>query len=176
MRIEQQISRREALRQGALLSGACVSSWLLGGTEVLTLGQSPERDSTILSAALYLEHEAIAAYQAGADSGLLPSGVLPVAVAFMDDHRYHRDGIIGALRTLGGTPAEERNSYRFGGLSHANDVVKLALRLEHGAATAYTTLASSVQNKTVLNFAAHVLADEVRHATVLRNVLGLRNY
>lgn len=176
MCVEQQITRREALRRGALLSGACVSSWFLGGAEVLTLGQSPERDLTILTAALYLEHEAIAAYQAGAASGLLPSGVLQVAVAFMGDHQYHRDGIMGAIGTLGGTPADAEKHYRFGRLRHANDVLKLALRLEHGAATAYTTLASSVRNKTVLNFAAHVLVDEVRHATVLRNVLGLRNY
>ena len=143
---------------------------------MLTVGQSPERDLTILSAALYLEHEAVAAYQAGASSGLLSSDVLQVAAAFMDDHQYHRDGIMSAIQTLGGTPADARESYRFGRLSHADGILRLALRLEQGAVAAYTTLASSIQNKTVLNFSAHVLADEVRHASVLRSVLGLRNY
>lgn len=171
-----EISRRQALKQGAVASGACLSYWLLGGGAVPVSGQSPERDLTILRAALYLEHEAIAAYKAGAGSGLLSADVLKVAGAFMDDHQYHRDGIAGVIKTLGETPAEAKQSYEFGRLRVANDILKLALRLEQGAATAYRTLASSVQNKTVLGFAAHVLVDEVRHSTVLRSVLALRNY
>ena len=172
---EPPMSRRQALKHGALVSGGYLSSYLLGGAAP-AFGQSPERDLTILNAALYLEHEAIAAYGAGAGSGLLSADVLKVAAAFMDDHQYHRDGIAGVIRTLGQTPAEAKPGYRFGRLRDASDILKLALRLEQGAATAYRTLASSVQNKTVLNFAAHVLADEVRHATVLRRVLDLRNY
>ncbi len=177
VREDREMSRREALKRGALLGGAGAAAWLLGGSDSLTFGQSTERDLLILgAAALYLEHEAIAAYQAGANSGLLPSEVLPVAVAFMKDHQYHRDGLMGAIQTLGGTPAEAKEHYRFGRLREANHVLELALRLEQGAATAYRTLASSIQNKTVHNFWAHVLADEVRHASVLRNALGLRNY
>ncbi len=170
------VSRREALKQGAVVSGACLSNWLFGGSVTVVAGQSPERDLTILTAALYLEHEAIAAYTAGAGSGLLPADVLAVASAFMDDHQYHRDGIAGVIRSLGQTPADTQPRYRFGRLQSADDILKLALRLEHGAATAYRTLASSVQNKAVLGFAANIMADEVRHATVLRSVLGLRNH
>ena len=173
--LQLKMSRRQALKHGALVSGACLSNYLLGGA-ALAFGQSPERDLTILNAALYLEHEAIAAYTAGAGSGLLSADVLKVAAAFMDDHRYHRDGMAGVIRTLGQTPAEAKQSYRFGRLRDANDILKLALRLEQGAAAAYRTLASSIQNKTVLNFAAHVLGDVVRHSTALRGVLGLRNY
>ena len=139
------VSRREALKQGAVVSGACLSNWLFGGSVTVVAGQSPERDLTILTAALYLEHEAIAAYTAGAGSGLLPADVLAVASAFMDDHQYHRDGIAGVIRSLGQTPADTQPRYRF-------------------------------QNKAVLGFAANIMADEVRHATVLRSVLGLRNH
>ncbi len=170
------MTRRQALKHGALVSGACLSHWVFGSGVAPVFGQSPERDLTILNAALYLEHEAIAAYEAGAGSGLLSADVLTVAAAFMDDHRYHRDGIAGVLESLGQTPAEAEPGYRFGRLRDANDILKLALRLEDGAAAAYRTLASSIQNKTVLNFAAHVLVDEVRHSTVLRGVLNLRNY
>ena len=173
---DTRVSRREALKHGALAGGACLSNCLFGSGVAVVFGQSPERDLTILSAALYLEHEAIAAYEAGAGSGLLSTDVLAVASAFMSDHQYHRDGIAGVIQTLGQTPAAAKQRYRFGRLRDANDILTLALRLESGAAAAYRTLASSVQNKDVLGFAAHVLVDEVRHATVLRGVLDLRNY
>ena len=172
---ERTMSRRQALKHGALVGGACLSTYLLGDA-ASALAQSPERDLTILNAALYLEHEAISAYGAGAGSGLLSADVLKVAGAFMSDHQYHRDGIAGVIKTLGQMPPEAKQAYRFGRLRDANDILELALRLEQGAATAYRTLASSVQNKTVLNFCANVVVDEVRHATVLRSVLKLRNY
>lgn len=171
---DSMISRRQALRRTTLLGGA----WFAGG--LATIGTpvhaSAARDITILHAALYLEQEAIAAYEAGATSGLLPADVLAVAAAFMDDHKYHRDGIAGVLTKLGETPDPPRTDYWFGRLHTANDILELAARLEQGAVSAYRTLASSVENKAVLGFAAHVLADEVRHATVLRNALKLKNY
>lgn len=170
------LTRRQALTRSLWLLGAAASATALGGSATRLLAAADERDVTILSAALYLEHEAIAAYTAGAGSGLLPPPVLKVAGAFMDDHKYHRDGIAGVLKTLGVTPAGPAAAYHFGTLKTADDILNLALRLEQGAATAYRTLASSVHNKTVLGFAAHVMVDEVRHATVLRDALKLRNY
>lgn len=169
------ISRRSLLTRGALASGGCLIAMLTGDVRRV-FAQSPTRDLLILEAALYLEHEAIAAYTAGAGSGLLPAPVLAVASAFMSDHQYHRDGIAGVLQQLGVEPPPPRAAYRFGPLHSATDILRLALRLEEGAATAYRTLASSVENKTVLGFAAHVMVDEVRHAAVLRNALNLRNY
>lgn len=173
---ESTVSRRVVLTRGVLVGGAYLAHWAFGRAVPVVSGQSLERDLTILTAALHLEHEAIAAYQAGAGSGLLSADVLTVASAFLDDHQYHRDGIAGVIRSLGQTPPEPRRRYRFGRLENADDILTLALRLEHGAATAYRTLASSVQNKDVLGFAAHVLTDEVRHATVLRGALGLSNH
>lgn len=169
------MSRRTLLTRAALAGGGCFAG-LLVGDGALAFAQSPQRDVLILNAALYLEHEAIAAYTAGAGSGLLPAPVLAVASAFMSDHQYHRDGIAGVVKQLGVEPPGPRPSYRFGALHSADDILRLALRLELGAATAYRTLASSVQSKAVLGFAAHVMVDEVRHTTVLRNALKLRNY
>ena len=168
------ISRRAALGRLALVSGGGLAGLALG--RGLAFGQSQEGDLAILTAALYLEHEAIAAYQAGAESGLLSPELMAVAVAFQSDHKYHRDGITAVIRTLGGEPIEAESKYHFGRLKTADDILKLALRLEEGAAAAYSTLASNIENKDVLNFAAHVLADEVRHVTVLKNALGLPNY
>lgn len=170
------MSRRTWLRQAAIGGGGCLAGLLTADVTLAGVTQPPQRDVFILTAALYLEHEAIAAYTAGAGSKLLPPAVLAVASAFMSDHQYHRDGIAGVLKTLGVEPPGPQPSYRFGALRSADDILRLALRLEQGAATAYRTLASSVQSKPVLGFAAHVMVDEVRHATVLRDALKLRNY
>ena len=175
MNTSRVITRRQVLTRGLVMTGAVLSWTAMPGARRI-MAASTDRDLTILRAALYLEHEAVAAYTAGAASGLLPPDVLKVAAAFMDDHKYHRDGIAGVLSSLGETPVGPNSSYSFGRLADADDVLNLALRLEQGAATAYRTLASSVENKAVLTFAAHVMVDEVRHATVLRNALGLRNH
>ncbi len=170
------ISRREALRRLYLAGSAGIVLLTIGGGRQVAFGQSVAGDLGILSAALYLEHEAIAAYQAGAESKLLPDALLKVAVAFQGDHKHHRDGIIGAIKTLGGTPLEAESKYSFGRLKSDKDILKLAHRLEQGAVDAYASLASSIQNRTVLDYAAHVLADEVRHVTVLKSALGIKNY
>ena len=138
--------------------------------------QSVEGDLAILSAALWLEHEGIAAYQAGAESGLLSPGILKVAVAFQSDHKHHRDGIIGAIGLLGGTAIGPDNQYSFGRLRNENDILRLAWSKEKGAVVAYSTLAANIQNRTVLNVGANVLVDEVRHLTVLNSVLGIPNF
>ena len=165
------VGRRQLL---SLASSASlgVAAFLLAGKLPTAFGQSAAGDAAILSAALYLEHEGIAAYQAGAESKLLSPGVLKVAVAFQSDHKYHRDGIIGVLKVLGVEPAGPERKYFFGHLGSEKDVLQLARSKENGAVQAYGTLASSIQNKTALNFGANVLIDEVRHRTVLDTVLG----
>jgi hypothetical protein len=58
----------------------------------------------ILGVALALEHEAIAANQIGAESGLLQSAVLDVAVAFQSHYKAHRDALAATIAKLGGRP------------------------------------------------------------------------
>jgi hypothetical protein len=169
-------TRREVLVRLAGSASAGVIGCLLTGNLKPVRGQSVAGDLGILTAALYLEHEAIAAYQAGAESKLLSEGVLKAAVAFQSDHKLHRDGISGAIRTLGGEPIEPEKKYSFGPLKSEEDILRLARKLEKGAIDAYSTLAANIQNKDVLNFGAQILTDEVRHLTVLNRVLQIPNY
>ena len=67
-----------------------------------------EGDLKILNVALGLEHEAIAAYQAGAESKLLDKPVLDVAVLFQSQHKAHRDALAAAIKRAGGTPVEPK--------------------------------------------------------------------
>ena len=168
-------TRRDWLRLVSTAStGAMI--YLLTGNPKPLYAQSVEGDLGILSAALYLEHEAITAYQAGAESKLLSSDVLKVAVAFQSDHKYHRDGIGGVLKSLGVEPAGPERNYDFGRLHSQRDILRLARDREHGAVQAYATLASNIKTKDVLNFGANILVDEVRHLTILNSVLKVPNY
>jgi hypothetical protein len=83
---------------------------MLAGKESLAqgLGASAAQDVSILNVALGLEHEAIAAYQLGAASGLLEKPVLDTAVQFQSHHKGHRDALAGTIRKLGGEPVAAR--------------------------------------------------------------------
>lgn len=168
-------ARRSFLRlAGSASIGAAIP--LLTGDFHQLKAQTLQGDIGILTAALYLEQEAIAAYQAGAESKLLSEGVLKVAVAFQSDHKYHRDGISGVLKSLGVEPQGPEKHYDFGRLRTEKDILLLARERENGAVLAYGTLASNIKTKAVLNFGANVLVDEVRHRTILDSVLHNRNY
>jgi Ferritin-like domain len=172
---DQGTARREWIRLAGTASAAAIFYLLTGNPKPL-YAQSKEGDLGILTAALYLENEAVTAYQAGAESKMLSPGILRVAVAFQSDHKYHRDGISGVLKSFGVTPSGPEKKYDFGRLHNEADILHLARDREQGAVQAYATLASNIVTKPVLNFGANVLADEVRHLTILNSVLGVPNY
>ena len=122
-------------RSGLLLSGAAVA--LLAGREALagrsrSSGSGGASDVSILNSALASELEAIAAYQVGAESGLLQKPVLGLALQFQGHHKAHADVLGGTVRTLGGTPAEARARYEFPveTLKTQADVLRFAAALD----------------------------------------------
>jgi len=164
------IPRREALK-GLGCGCAGLAALVASGAHKTVFGQSGDGDLSILLAALYLENEAIGAYETAIGSGIvIPTDIATVALAFQGDHKFHRDGLIETIKSLGGTPVDAQEKYSFGPIKSLNEILKLARKLEKGAVDAYATLAANIQNRAVLNYAAHVLADEVRHVTVLNAV------
>lgn len=161
------VSRRQALRSGATLAAVAVAS-AAPKVEAKFPG-----DLTILNVALGLEHQAIAAYDAGAKSKLLSPDQLKMAVSFQNDHKRHRDTLTHYIRRFGGTPVEPKSSYDFGSITSAADIVKLAQRLEEGAEIAYLTNAGNLENREILSAAVPILEDETRHNVVLRQALGM---
>jgi len=132
-----------------------------------------EGDVAILNVALGLEHQAIAAYEAGAKSKLLSDEQLKIATSFLQDHRRHRDELTKYIRRFGGTPVAPKATYDFGEIHSAVDIVKLAQGLEDGAEGAYLANAGKLENREVLNAAVPILEDEVRHNTVFKQLLGM---
>lgn len=175
--------RRRGLLRGSgvtVLSASAVA--LLAGCEKMAIAQSGNgasaaSDVGILNTALALENEAISAYQLGAQSGLLQKPVLEVAVLFQTHHKEHRDALIATIRKLGGTPvpakgdAEVAQALNAAALKTQTDVLRLAQRLEKGAANAYIGVIPSFGDRGLAQVSARLAADEAMHWTVLTQAL-----
>ena len=168
-------ARRAFLGQsGLLLSGAAVA--LLAGKDVLAQksGGTKANDVTILNTALAAELEAVAAYQVGAESGLLEKPVLAIAGQFQGHHKEHADVLAQTIRKLGGKPAEPKSKYEFPtrGLKTQADVLRFAAGLEKGAVSAYLGAVPLFRERELAKAAASILGDEAMHWAVLRQALG----
>ncbi len=167
--------RRSFLGQsGLLLSGTAIA--LLAGNEALakTGSKGSANDVGILNTALGAELEAIAAYQLGAESGLLQKPVLDLAVTFQGHHKEHADVLAKTIQKLGGKPVEAKSKYAFpvDTLKNQTDVLRFAASLEKGAVSAYLGAVPVFGNRDLAKAAASILGDEAMHWAILRNALG----
>lgn len=174
-------SRRALFGQAALSATAvALLAGVSGATARSAFAASGDMagDTGILNVALALEHEAIAAYSLGAGSGLLKPGTLGVAVQFQGHHKAHRDALMSTIVKMGGKPvaaksdADYAKALNAAALKSEVDVVRLAARLEKGAANAYLGVIPAFQNKDLAQVSARLAADEVMHWTELNGALG----
>ncbi len=161
-------------KSGLVLSGTAIA--LLAGRDVLAAkaGASTAADASILNTALAAELEAVAAYQVGAESGLLEKPVLALAVQFQGHHKEHADVLADTVRKLGGKAVAAKSKYQFPveGLKSQADVLRFAAKLEQGAVSAYLGAVPLFANRDLSKAAASILGDEAMHWAVLRNALG----
>lgn len=176
-------SRRRFMRGAgtATLSGVAIA--MLAGCESqaaankpMMAAANPSDDVAILNTALGLEYQAIAAYQVGAESGLLKKPVLDLAVQFQGDHKKHAEILNGTIMKMGGSPVTAKKPMEYGfptaSLKSQADVLKFAANLEQGAASAYLGAVPAFMSKDLAKYAASILGDEAMHWAVLRNALG----
>ncbi len=161
-------------KSGLLLTGAAVA--LLVGRDALAAksDKSAASDASILNSALGAELEAIAAYQVGAESGLLQKPVLDLAVTFQGHHKEHADVLARTIAKLGGKPVVAKAKYTFptDKLKSQADVLRFAAQLEKGAVSAYLGAVPVFDNRDLSKAAASILGDEAMHWAILRNALG----
>ena len=170
-------ARRLFVANGLKLSAAAVA--LLGGRVALAARQ-PESagnvaaDIRILNGALQAEHRAIAAYQLGADSGLLRPASKALALQFQGHHRAHAALLEQTVGHLGGTAATPAADHHFAtdALASEADVLRLAAGLEQGAVSAYLAAVPRFDNRELARAAASILGDEAMHWAVLRQAIG----
>ena len=172
-------SRRQFISQAGVATFSGVAVALLGGcssaTAIAASDDAVVQDIRILNTAISAEHEAVAAYQLGAESGLLEPGVLKVAVQFQGHHKEHIDALSAAVRGLGGQSIDAKENYNFPieKLKGQADVLAFAAGLERGAVSAYAGAIPLFDNRDLSAAAASILADEAMHWAVLRSALGL---
>lgn len=170
------LGRRSFIAKGTL-SGASIAL-LAGSGTALAYGTPKEgdvrNDIEILNSALAAEHEAVAAYQVGAESGLLKSDVLKLAVQFQSHHKAHVEVLAGTVRQLGGTAVDAKSRYAFPveTLKRQDDVLQFAAGLEQGAVSAYLNAVPLFGSGDLAKAAASILGDEAMHWAVLRHALG----
>jgi len=168
-------SRRAFLgKSGFVLSGAAVA--LLAGRDALAAraGTSAEADVRILNTALGAELEAVAAYQVGAESGLLAKPALDLAVTFQGHHREHADVLAKTIARLGGraVPAKAKYTFPVETLKSQADVLRFAAMLEKGAVSAYLGAVPVFGDRDLAKAAASILGDEAMHWAILRQAVG----
>ena len=161
-------------KSGLLLSGTAVA--LLAGRDALAAkgDKATTSDVSILNTALGAELEAIAAYQVGAESGLLQKPVLDLAVTFQGHHKEHAEVLAKTVEKLGGKPVVAKSRYAFptDKLKTQADVLRFAATLEKGAVSAYLGAVPVFGNRELAKAAASILGDEAMHWAILRNALG----
>ena len=173
IRTPAQARRLFLSRSGLVLSGAAVA--LLAGRDALAAKSGDKSsDTNILNTALAAELEAIAAYQVGAESGLLQKPVLDLAVTFQGHHKQHAEVLAKTIQKLGGKPVAAKGKYAFPveKLKSQADVLRFAAGLEQGAVSAYLGAVPLFGNRDLSKAAASILGDEAMHWAVLRQALG----
>jgi hypothetical protein len=157
----------------AMLSG-CES--MAASNKPMMAAANPSDDVAILNTALGLEYQAIAAYQVGAESGLLQKPVLALAVQFQGDHKKHAEILTSTISKMGGSPVMAKRPADYGfptaSLKSQADVLKFAANLEQGAASAYLGAVPAFMSKDLAKYAASILGDETMHWAILRSALG----
>jgi ferritin-like protein len=168
-------SRREFVLKAAAAAGVGPLALGVLAGEPVALAKNDETDAAILSAALMIEHHAVALYAHGLARGLFPRGLRAYAVEFRGDHIGHRDTQVAILEERGAR-APEALQYDFPGAQPGDAFVRQALEIEVAAQLAYTGLISRIRTDDYLLSAGFILIDEVRHMTVWRRTLGLKIY
>jgi rubrerythrin len=172
------LGRRQMFRAAGVTTLSAAAIAILGGCKnTMATTMASEGDVNTLNVALGLEHEAIHAYQLGAESGLLQKPVLDVAVLFQSHHKQHRDALTAAIKSMGGMPVAEKSKDMYAKELNAStlksqaDVLMLAAKLEKGAANAYLGVIPAFENKDLAQVAGRLAADETMHWTVLASAL-----
>lgn len=180
MTIETIGADRRKLLGGLTLSAVGLAAVLgtMGKAEAKSKKANIAQDVSLINAAIALEHEGIAAYTIAAGSGLLAPAVVQVGVLFRGHHQRHRDELVKAVTDLGGKPAIAKTDAEYaadlnaGSLKNQEDVLRLAVKLETGAANAYIGVIPSVGAK-YHEVLARMAGDEAYHVAFLSSALGL---
>jgi hypothetical protein len=171
------LDRRTWFKKGGLfVAGLTAASGLALPARSFAASMSSDDDIKMLNVALGLEYQAIAAYQVGAESGLLQKAGPRRRVEFQGQHKAHAGVLESTIQKLGGKPVMSMKpaEYNFptDKLKNQADVLRFAAGLEKGAASAYLGTVPQFHNRDLAKAAASIMGDETMHWAILLNALG----
>src|SRR5262249_34679561 len=97
---------------------------------------------------------------------------------FQSHHKEHRDALIATIRKLGGSPvaaksdAEVAKALNAAALKNQTDVLRLAQRLQRGAAHAYNGVIPSFADKAPAPVSSPLPPPQTTHWTAPASALG----
>ncbi len=177
-----EVNRRTIIRTGgAALSAAGVLALAGMATPAgaKTKDGDAAQDAGLLNAARALEFEGIAAYEIALGSGLLTPSATSFARLYQSHHKQHNDDLEAAIKRLGGDPVGPKTTAEYveqleaDKIGSQEDILRLALRLETGAASAYLGLIAPLKNSDLHSLVARLAADEAAHAATFMIDLNL---
>jgi bacterioferritin (cytochrome b1) len=126
-------------------------------------------DVEVLNRLLDLEHQAIAAYTAGAP--LLAPAAAQAAKQFLAQELNHADGLGKLIKAAGGEPHKPPASYDLGSPHGSDDVLRLLHAIESAQLAAYLDAIPRLQPARVRTMAAAFFANDAQHISVVRSLL-----
>lgn len=142
-----------------------------GGTGIGSPTDSEKAaDLEILNVALSQELVAVDAYRHGLP--LLHGEALAFARQFMTQEQEHADGIVKAIRGLGGKTEVEKEPLDYSGLKTQADFVAFAYEEENALIGFHMNAISKLETGAPRALLAAIAANEAEHLVVLRRALG----
>jgi ferritin-like protein len=151
-------------------AAACGSSRPAPRFRVKSTKHVAPQDIGILNRLLDLEHEAIAAYEAGIP--LLGAADQKVAEQFLRHELAHAGELSGLVKQAKGTPWKPRVAYPLGRPRTARQTLELLHRLERAQIVSYLWALPRLSDGPVRAAAAAMLANEAQHIAMVRGSLG----
>ncbi len=166
-------SRRKFLKKVGIVGGGLMAMGVIG--EGLSFGiaavQAADGDVQTVQFAYTLENVAVAAYKAGAGSGLLSPEVVAVGTKFAGQHQDHANALKAALESLKQTVPAVPTKINFPAFKTQEDILNFALALESAAVGAYYTASGAFENRDLATAAASIVGVEATHIAVLNSAL-----
>lgn len=142
-----------------------------GGDGGGSVSSGQPSDADLLNSALDLEYMAVAAYEAGAPK--LTGNALTLGKSFLQQEQEHAQGLVQAIKQLGGKPNRALADYGFPALADQAAVVKFALDIENTAVAAYIDALPRLSDPKLRGTASAILTNEAEHIALLSSAVGM---
>lgn len=167
------LSRGAFIMRGAVAAGAVYGAGAVSPFVRQAMAQEGGGDAEILNFALTLEYLEATFYERALKQVKgLDSDTKRLATEIRDNEMAHVDGLMAAIKDLGGKPVKAPKVSFGSAYSSEKSFLKLAVTLEDTGVSAYNGAAPGIESKDILAAAGSIVQMEARHAALVRLARG----